>query len=287
MNNKKKIAFAGLASVVLSGATCQNKTADTLGNYFDAKSAYGDVLDEWLSGQNEMWRVIPIYGPVYEPGTPMEPGSTEPLTDKCLVPKDEIIDDPMTSFPQVTAKRNFNIDASVPEGITKAKSVMMSGGAELATTAESHLNYTDLAQRAVRRDVFDASLMQIDCLAVIGGREVTVVRGQIIGKEIVSSRKSLSANATVDVMSDEALKVTYDSSGGYKLEDTEPQPKYYYVTNRTIPIDIPSNAKMSTRRAAVENYLKTAPAEQLEFIDRRSSDSEVEAFVRQTRQKTN
>ena len=287
MNNKKKIAFAALASVALSGATCQPKTADNLGDYFEAKTAYGEVLDDWLSGQNEKWRVIPIYGPVYEPGTPMEPGSTEPLTDKCLVPSEQINDDPMTSFPQVTAKSKFNIGASVPEGIAKAKSVMVSGGAQLGTTSESFLEYTELAQRAVRRDVFDASLMQLDCLAVIANREVTIVRGLIIGKETVSSEKALSTSATVDILSEVDLKVSYDSSGGFELKDTKAHPKYYYVYNRTIPVDIPSNAKMSTRRAAVENFLKTTPADQLEFIDRRASDSEVEAFVRQTRQNIN
>lgn len=129
--------------------------------------------------------------------------------------------------------------------------------------------------------------MQIDCLSVIAGREVTIVRGLIIGKETVSSEKKLSANVTVDVLTDEAMKVTYDNSGGFALEDTEPQPKYYYVYNRTIQLDVPSNAKMSTRRAAVESYLRTAPAAQLEFIDQRTSDSDIEAFERQLRQISN
>ncbi len=287
MNNKKRIAFVGLISIALSGATCRTKNEDNLGDYFQAKTAYGSVLDEWLSGQNEMWRVIPIYGPVYQPGTPMEPGSTEPLTDKCLVPPEAMTNDPMTSFPQVTGGNRFNIGASVPEGIAKAKSVMVSGGAGLETTAVSSLEYTDLVQQAARRDVFDESLMQVDCLAVIAGREVTIVRGLIIGKESISSEKTLSANATVNVLSDEDLKVSYDSSGGFELEDTEPQPKYYYVYNRTIPIDVPSTAKMSTRRAAIENYLRTAPNAQIEFIDRKTSDSDVEAFVRQSRRAAN
>jgi len=287
MNYKKRVAFAGLMIVALSGATCRTRTADNLGDYFQAKTAYGEVLDEWLSGQNEMWRVIPIYGPVYQPGTPMEPGSTEPLTDKCLVPPEKMSNDPMTSFPQVTAKSKFNFGATVPEGIAKAKSKMISGGAGLDATSESYLEYTDLVQQAARRDVFDQTLMQIDCLAVIAGREVTIVRGLIIGKESVSSEKTLSSNATVDVMSDDALKLTYDSAGGFELEDTVSTPKYYYVYNRTIPIDVPSNAKMSTRRAAIENYLRTAPDAQLEFIDRRPTDSEVEAFVRQSRRMAN
>jgi hypothetical protein len=287
MDNKNKLGFIALSCVALSGATCQPKTADNLGDYFEAKSAYGEVLDEWLSGQNEKWRVIPIYGPVYAPGTPLEPGSTEPLTDKCLVPDAEINDDPMTSFPKVTAKSKFQLDASVPGSIAKAKSKMVTGGADLGATSESNLEYTELVQRAVRRDVFNATLMQLDCLAVIAGMEVTVVRGLIVGKETVSSTKAISANANVDVMSDDALKLTYDSSGGFKLEDTEARPKYYYVYNLTIPIDIPSNAKMSTRRAAVENYLSKTPEGELEVVDRRTSDSDTEEFVRKMRERAN
>lgn len=287
MNIKKRIAFVVLIIFTLSGATCRPKTADKLGDYFEAKFAYGEVLDEWLSGQNEMWRVIPIYGPVYQPGTPMEPGSTEPLTDKCLVPSDQMNNDPMTSFPQITAKSRFDLGATVPETIAKAKSKMLSGGAGLEATSESYLEYTELVQQAARRDVFDQSLMQIDCLAVIAGREVTIVRGLIIGKESVYSEKTLSANATVDVMSDDALKLTYDRSGGFELEDTVTHPKYYYVYNRIVPIDLPSSAKMSTRRAAIETFLRTAPKAQPVFIDTRTSDSDIDTFVRQTRQVSN
>lgn len=287
MNNKKKVTVATLFCILLSGATCntQTRTASDLGNYFEAKTAFSSVLDEWLSGQNEKWRVIPIYGPVYEPGTPLEPGSTEPLTDKCLVPKDAVNDDPMTSFPKISADYNFSLDASIPASIAEAKSKMVSGGADLSASSESKLEYTELTQRAVRRDVFDESLMQLDCLAVIAGREVTVVRGLIVGKEAVSSTKALSAGAKVDVMSREGLKLTYDNSGGFRLEDTEPQPKYYYVYNLTIPIEIPSNAKMSTRRTAIERYLEQNADSQFEAVERRTSDAEAEALVKKMQER--
>jgi hypothetical protein len=111
------------------------------------------------------------------------------------------------------------------------------------------------------------------------------VRGLIVGKEAVSSTKALSAGANVDVMSDEGLKLTYDNSGGFRLEDTEPQPKYYYVYNLTIPIEIPSNAKMSTRRAAVKHFLENNPHSQLEAIERRTSDAEAEALSRKMQER--
>lgn len=273
--------------LALTLVACKEKGAKTLGDYFEAKSDYAVVLDNWLSQSNPNWRVIPIYGPVYEPGTPMEPGSTEPLTDECLVPGEQVINDPMTTFPSIDTSRTFDITAIVPAAIIKAKSLVVSGGGGFNSSKESHLSYTDLTQRAVRRDKFDENLMQLDCLAVIAGKEVTIVRGQISGKEIISSTKTLGANANVKVLGDEALTVSYNSSGGYKLEDNDVQPKYYYVVNRIIEVDIPENATMTMRRAIIEDFLRTESTGDLEYKDSRPTDGQVESFVRQTRGATN
>lgn len=267
--------------VALALAGCAAEGVKTLGDYFDAKSDYAVVLNDWLSQNNPNWRVIPIYGPIYEPGMPMEPGSTEPLTDACRVPPEQIVTDDMASFPRVKASRTFNLSGNVPAAVAKARDVAVAGGARFGSTSEYVLDYKDLSQRAVRRDVFDQNLMRPECLAVIAGKEVTIVRGQIIGRETISSTKTLSIGANASILGDEALKMSYDSSGGFELEDTEAQAKYFYVVNRTIIIDgLPPNATMRMRRAAVEDFLRTETTGELQVVDRPPSDSDIEAFVR-------
>jgi hypothetical protein len=283
MKTKLLVLLACAACISLFLAACKEKGSRTLGSYFEAKSDYATVLDDWLGQSNPNWRVIPIYGPIYEPGTPMEPGSTEPLTDSCLVPVDKIIDDDMATFPSISASRKFDISADIPDAIAKAKALAASGGAVFGISSESELSYQQMSQRAVRRDVFDQNLMRLDCLTIIAGKEVTIVRGLITGQEVISSQKRLSTSATVEVMSDEALKVSYDSSGGYRLEDTEAHPKYYYVVNRTIQIDIPPDATMTMRRAIIEDYLRTESTGELDFVDRRPTDGQVESFVQHSR----
>jgi len=283
MNTKSIVFLASVACVALTVAACKEKGSKTLGNYFEAKSDYAAVLDDWLGQSNPNWRVIPIYGPIYEPGTPMEPGSTEPLTDSCLVPADKIINDDMATFPSISASRKFDISADIPDAIVKAKALAAAGGAAFGISSESELSYQQMSQRAVRRDVFYQNLMRLDCLVVIAGQEVTIVRGLITGQEVISSQKRLSTSATVDVMLEEALKVSYDSSGGYRLEDTEAHPKYYYVVNRTIQIDIPPDATTTMRRAIIKDYLRTESTGELDVVDRRPTDGQVELFVQKSR----
>ncbi|MEO1020695.1 MAG: hypothetical protein AAFY56_23900, partial [Pseudomonadota bacterium] len=254
-----------------------------LGSYFEAKEGYAAVLDEYLGRSNPNWRVIPIYGPIYKPGAVLSPGSTEPLTDDCIVPEDSVIIDPMASFPRVTASRSFDLGGTIPGSVAKAKDLAISGGASFGSTAEAVLDYKELSQHAVRRDVFDENLLSPDCLMAIAGTEVMIVRGQIVGKETISSTRTLATGANVTVLGDEALTLSYDSSGGFALEDLEAQPKYFYVVNRTIEIDgVLPNASPTMRRAAIHDFLRSESTTDLDYIDSRPSDDQVESLLRAT-----
>lgn len=280
---KRFIKFAPIFGLVVAVSSCKEEGPPRLEDYFEAKSAYGAVLDDWLSGENENWRVLPIYGPIYALGTPMVPGSTEPLTDKCKVPEGDIQDGDMSTFPAISANRKFSMGASVPSGIAKAKNLLASGGLGFSTSTESNLSYDDMRQIAVFTDVFDEAIFRTDCLMVIANKDVTLIRGQIIGKETISSNRTVGANATVEVLEEEALKLTFDREGGYKLQDTEALPKYYYVYNRRVSIDIPEDAPPSRRRALIEDFLRTESTSNIEVKDSKPTDDQIDSFVRQSR----
>ena len=169
-----------------------------------------------------------------------------------MTPKD-VADPPMSS-----AKRTFNTKAGLPSLLSEAVKQVVDLGASVDLTKEAQFSYSDLSALNPRRDKLEAALNKLDCLGVIAGKDIILIRGLVIGKETIFSTSSFGADANVKFLKDNAIQVKYNSSGGYEVKDSRSRGRFWIVGEWRI--DVPGlTASMSAaeRKARIEDFLRT------------------------------
>jgi len=261
MDKKKTIYLYFLIAVAFSvlGCSCKTPPSKDLQDYVKVKQDYIAALEkmnpEW--GKQYHLAAVPPFAEIYMPGTPLMKDSFEPLTDSCLVPKKDMPPKEVADPPTSTAKRTFNTKAGLPSLLKEAVKQIADLNASVGQSKEAQFSYSDLSVMNPRRDSLESALRNTKCLNVIAGKNIILIRGLIKGKETIFSASTFSADANVKVLTDNAITVKYDSSGGYEVKDARERGRFWIVGEWRIDIPgLTESMSAADRKARIEDFLR-------------------------------
>lgn len=251
-----------LLAVVASTAGCPKNTGSPPG---DVKS-YLKVRQDFIAALEELnpqWgkqyhlAVIPPFAEVYMPGMPLLKDSFEPLTDSCLVPQKDMPSKEVSDPPVSRIDRKFDAQAGLPSLMSEAIKQVVDLGASVKLHREAQFSYSELSELNPRRDKLEDALRNPECLKVIAGRDIILIRGLVSGKETIFSTSSFGADAKVQFLKDNAIKVTYESTGGYEVKDSRSRGRFWIVGEWRVDVPgLTAGASAAERRARIEDFLR-------------------------------
>ena len=272
MRHQKFILLIMIPAIALAGAACRT-TAVTgpLASYMQVKKSLIKTLEEksGVSGDYRVMAIPPLIQP-YEPGVPLSKGSFEPLTNSCKVPN--LVQVPITGVPGLTSKNTFSLSFGLPYIVHEAIKEIADINASVSRNHETNLSYSDLWGFNPPRDELEEACRNIKCLDAIIGRDILMIRGQIWGKEIISSEASLQAGFTATAIKEDAIEVKYDSSGNYEIMDKKARPIFWYVSEWRVEIPgLVPDASRAERFSRIEDFLRTETKASLEVKEKAPS----------------
>lgn len=201
-------------------------------DYFKAKEQFAEKLSKALSKDQTKYRIAAINGPEYQPGYVVDPDNpVDLLTDKCLLNPEILVISKWAPLPEANFQNQITIDISTSGKITQYAGEIAAIGGKIKKKENGIFKIIDLHQILAPSIEFKEALAGAECQGAIEGKDVVVVRGQILGKEYMSTHRDIGTEVETKLIGARSLVLNVNHQGDFSIEDKEPIPRFHIVTS--------------------------------------------------------
>jgi hypothetical protein len=243
-DTKGKISVTKMKAGIMIGVLCligvlaayyayTRTSADAMVSYLEAKRKFAEKFAEGLGiKQTDKYRLVAVIGPQWKVGDALDPENLlSEITDKCVVPSDQLPElVPWSGLPEYASDRTVDFSAGVPAEVAKAFKSPIVAALHIKWQQGGRFLLKDLSQVVLPENSFLDAVGREVCGNGLKGKSALFVRGVISGKEVFGSARTLSDGGNVQVKDVELLKLKYEDSEKYELEDRDRAPKFFVIT---------------------------------------------------------
>jgi hypothetical protein len=227
-----------IAIMLSSCSIFKPKPTEQLNSWFDVQRKYADVLDKNI-GTGELYKVVPIVGPIYSIGTPITPGTSSPITNLCTINKKDLIKTDFSPLPITKEERTFDLNLQMADALKKALNGLADLGLKIESIKSMELSYADLSQVIAAEDAIQNALSNTRCLNAVKGHKIAFIRGEIRGSMKAISDSNLDVDPTVKIKNIGDFTVKYNDKGSFNLEDSKSdRPRFFVVSEINVTTEI-------------------------------------------------
>jgi hypothetical protein len=273
-----------LSAVLVAGTACvAPSNAPAPASYAEAKQRYLEALERDLNLSGQFSRLVPIpsFAEPSPPGAVFKKGNPRPLHVACLVPPDQrpVPKSVPELWPSGTPPRFKLVEEDLPPFMKIAAQKISRINLAVTQSASAMFILADTEQVVVSAEELKRVLRNEACLQAILGHEVLVVRGVLSGSEAVTNSRYFDAGSGEEEFKSEHVRVVYDGSGHFYVQETDPKPKFWVLSAWQVKIAIvPEPTTPEQRTAALKNFLATNHGS-LVVVERTPTDQDLQGFL--------
>lgn len=227
------LVLAVFAGVALSGCGDPKTSFQNSGNqavaYIEARRDFAQALGTAVAQeQGPVYRLVAITGPQYPVGSALDPANpADVVTTACLIPEPALV--AWAPLPAISQSRTTSFGATLPSLLSSASSLLANLGVNVGSTSSANWRMEDVAQRLSPQSVFTDAISTGTCAEQTVDRDILFVRGVLYARETFTSTTGFNAAASTSETGG-GLRASVDQQGGFKVEDTQPIPRFHIVT---------------------------------------------------------
>lgn len=204
------------------------------------------VLDDWKKFEQDLARWYDKHyghptemrfealGFAYPIGSVLRKGTNSNLSSQCKF--NDVVPQPYDGPQLPEVKSSWTIDAKVDLDYYARN--LMREGSKLNTGikfgSEMSANIRDPKVYVLAEDQTATILKDAKCLDSLIAQDVSVVRGYLEAKYSISSKVGYIASTQATIRANDIVKLTYDSSESFTIEDVKPSKKFVILADATV-----------------------------------------------------
>ncbi|MEX5213844.1 MAG: hypothetical protein NW703_06735 [Nitrospiraceae bacterium] len=271
-------------AVLVGGTGCVAPTnVSTPTSYAEAKQRYLQALEQDLDLTEQYSRLvsIPSFAEPSPPGAVFKKGNPRPLNTACIVAPDQrpAPQHVPELWPSGSPPRFKLVEEELPLFMNVAVQRIPRIKLAVAQSAPAMYILADTTQVVVSAEILKRALRNEACLQAILGHEILIVRGLLSGSEAVTNSRYFDPGSGEEVLKNEHVRVVYDGSGHFYVQETDPKPKYWAVSAWKASISVVPEPKTPEQRTVALKSLLDSSHGTLVVIERTPTDQDLQYFL--------